>query len=132
MDLGLKGKRAVVMAASRGLGYASALGLAREGCHLVICSRDQQKIDAAADTIRRETGAKVKALAADVSSANEAKRLVAAAVSEYGGLEIVVHNAGGPPAGETLAMTEEQWQKAFEQNLLSFTRIVGAAAPEMA
>ena len=83
MELGLKGKRAIVMAASRGLGYASALGLAREGCHLVICSRDQQKIDAAADTIRRETGAKVTALAADVSSANEAKRLVAAAVSEY-------------------------------------------------
>ena len=131
MDLGLKGKRAIVMAASRGLGYASALGLAREGCQLIICSRDQQKIDAAADHIRRETGAKVKALVADVSSASEAKRLVDAAVSEYGGLEIVVHNAGGPPAGETLAMTEEQWQKAFEQNLLSFTRIVGAAAPEM-
>ena len=131
MDLGLKGKRAIVMAASRGLGYASALGLAREGCHLIVCSRDQQRIEAAADAIRRETGARVKALVADVSSASEAKRLVDAAVSEYGGLEIVVHNAGGPPAGETLAMTEEQWQKAFEQNLLSFTRIVGAATPEM-
>jgi 3-oxoacyl-[acyl-carrier protein] reductase len=132
MDFGLKGKRGIVMAASRGLGYASALGLAREGCHLVICSRDEQRIEAAADTIRRETGAKITALAADVSSAAEAKRLVDAVVTEYGGLEIVVHNAGGPPAGETLAMTEEQWHKAFEQNLLSFTRIVGAAAPEMA
>ena len=131
MDFGLKGKRAIVMAASRGLGYASALGLAREGCHLVICSRDQAKIDKAAEAIRSATGAKVKALVADVSSASEAKRLVDTAVSEYGGLEIVVHNAGGPPAGETLAMTEEQWQKAFEQNLLSFTRIVSAAAPEM-
>jgi 3-oxoacyl-[acyl-carrier protein] reductase len=109
MDLGLKGKRAIVMAASRGLGYASALGLAREGCHLVICSRDQQKIDAAA----------------------AAARLVETAVAEYGGVEIVVHNAGGPPAGETLQMTDEQWQKAFEQNLLSLTRIVRAAAPEM-
>jgi 3-oxoacyl-[acyl-carrier protein] reductase len=131
MDLGLKGKRALVLAASRGLGYASALGLAREGCHLVICSRDQQRIEAAADVIRRDTGARVKALVADVSSGAEAKRLVDAAVAEYGGLEIVVHNAGGPPAGETLQMTDEQWQKAFEQNLLSFTRIVGAAAPEM-
>ena len=131
MDFGLKGKRAIVMAASRGLGYASALGLAREGCNLVICSRDQAKIDKAAESIRSATGAKVKALAADVSSASEARRLVDTAVSEYGGLEIVVHNAGGPPAGETLAMTEEQWQKAFEQNLLSFTRIVSAAAPEM-
>lgn len=131
MELGLKGKRALVMAASRGLGFASALGLAREGCRLVICSRDQQRIENAADTIRKQTGADVTALVADVSSAEEAKRLVDAAVGAYGGLEIVVHNAGGPPAGETLQMSEEQWQKAFEQNLLSFTRIVGAAAPEM-
>jgi 3-oxoacyl-[acyl-carrier protein] reductase len=131
MELGLKGKRAIVMAASRGLGYASALGLAREGCQLIVCSRDQQRIDAAAAAIKKETGANVMALEADVSSASEAKRLVDAAVSAYGGLEIVVHNAGGPPAGETLQMSEEQWQKAFEQNMLSFTRIVGAAAPEM-
>ena len=131
MEFGLKGKRAIVMAASRGLGYASALGLAREGCKLIVCSRDQARIEAAAAAITKETGAEVKALVADVSTASEAKRLVDAAVSAYGGLEIVVHNAGGPPAGETLQMTEEQWQKAFEQNLLSFTRIVGAAAPEM-
>ena len=131
MDYGLKGKRAIVMAASRGLGYASALGLAREGCHLVICSRDGARIEAAAEAIRHDTGARVKALVADVSSASEARRLVDAAVSEFGGLEIVVHNAGGPPAGETLAMSEEQWQKAFEQNLLSFTRIVQAAVPAM-
>lgn len=131
MELGLKGKRAIVMAASRGLGYASALGLAREGCKLVICSRDQARIDAAAAAIRKDTGTEVKALVADVSSAVEAVRLVGEAVASYGGLEIVVHNAGGPPAGETLAMSEEQWQKAFEQNLLSFTRMVGAAAPEM-
>jgi 3-oxoacyl-[acyl-carrier protein] reductase len=131
MEFGLKGKRALVMAASRGLGYASALGLAREGCKLVICSRDQPRIDAAAAAIRTATGADVTALAADVSSASEAGRLVEAAVSSYGGLEIVVHNAGGQPAGETLQMSEEQWQKAFEQNLLSFTRIVGAAVPEM-
>ena len=131
MEMGLKGKRAIVMAASRGLGYASALGLAREGCKLIICSRDQARIEAAAAAIKKETGADVEPLVADVSSGSEAKRLVDAAVSAYGGLEIVVHNAGGPPAGETLQMTDEQWQKAFEQNLLSFTRIVGAAAPEM-
>jgi 3-oxoacyl-[acyl-carrier protein] reductase len=131
MDFGLKGKRAIVMAASRGLGYASAMGLAREGCRLIICSRDQARIEAAAAEIKKATGADVQALAADVSSATEARRLVDAAVAAYGGLEIVVHNAGGPPAGETLAMSEEQWQKAFEQNLLSLTRIAGAAVPEM-
>jgi 3-oxoacyl-[acyl-carrier protein] reductase len=131
MDLGLKGKRAIVMAASRGLGFASAVGLAREGCRLVICSRDRDRIEEAAQAIRRDTGADVRAIDADVSSVHEAARLVETAVEAYGGLEIVVHNAGGPPAGETLAMTEQQWQKAFEQNLLSFTRIVHAAVPEM-
>ena len=99
MDLGLKGKRALVLAASRGLGYACARGLAQEGCQLVICSRDEARIQAAADRIRTDTGAKVEALTADVSNASEAERLVGAAVSAYGGLEILVHNAGGPPAG---------------------------------
>jgi 3-oxoacyl-[acyl-carrier protein] reductase len=131
MDFGLKGRRAIVMAASRGLGFASARALANEGCHLVICSRDATRIQAAADTIARETGARVHAVAADVSGEREARALVEAAVAQYGGLDIVVHNAGGPPAGEFLAMTEAQWQKAFEQNLLSLVRMVNAAVPEM-
>ncbi len=131
MNLGLNGKRAVVMAASRGLGYACARGLAAEGCRVVICSRDQARVEAAAATIRQETGADVTALVADVSRASEAARLVEAAVSAYGGLEIVVHNAGGPPAGQFLDMTEAQWQQACEQNLMSFVRLVHAAVPEM-
>jgi 3-oxoacyl-[acyl-carrier protein] reductase len=131
MDLGLKGKRALVMAASRGLGFASARALAREGCNLVVCSRDEERIKDAADTLRRDTGVPVHAVAADVSRPTEAAMLVDATVALYGGLDIVVHNAGGPPAGEFIAMTDEQWQKAFEQNLLSFVRIVKAAVPEM-
>lgn len=131
MDLGLKGKRALVLAASRGLGYACARGLAREGCHLTICSRDQARIHAAADQIRKDTGAKIEALVADVSSPTEAERLVTAAVGAYGGLEILVHNAGGPPAGGFSAVGEAQWRQAFEQNLMSFVRIVTAAVPEM-
>lgn len=131
MNLGLKGKRAIVMAASRGLGYASALELAREGCRLVVCSRDAGRIEAAAERIRRETGAEVHALAADVKDAAEAARLVDEAVARYGGLEVAVHNAGGPPAGEFQQMSEAQWQAAFEQNLLSFVRLVHAAVPAM-
>jgi 3-oxoacyl-[acyl-carrier protein] reductase len=131
MDLGLKGKRALVLAASRGLGYACARGLAQEGCHLVICSRDDARIQAAADRIRTETGAKVEALAADVSTGAEAERLVAAAASAYGGLEILVHNAGGPPAGQFHTVNEAQWKQAFEQNMMSFVRSVTAAVPEM-
>lgn len=131
MNLGLKGRRAIVMAASRGLGYACARALAQEGCDLVICSRDETRIAAAGESIARETGVRVHALAADVSEESEARRLVDAAVAHLGGLDIVVHNAGGPPAGEFTAMTEAQWQKAFEQNMLSFVRIVNAAVPEM-
>jgi 3-oxoacyl-[acyl-carrier protein] reductase len=119
------------MAASRGLGYACARALAAEGCHLVICSRDESRIRAAADTIARDTGARVHAVASDVSGESEAQRLVDTAVAEMGGLDIVVHNAGGPPAGETASVSEAQWQKAFEQNLLSFVRVVNAAVPEM-
>ena len=131
MDLGLKGKRALVMSASRGLGFASARALAREGCDLVICSRDQARIDEAAERLRHDTGVRVKAVVADVSGAAEAAVLVQTTVAQYGGLDIVVHNAGGPPAGDFLSMTEAQWQKAFEQNLLSLVRVVNAAVPEM-
>lgn len=131
MDLGLKGKRALVLAASRGLGLASARALAREGCNLVVCSRDAARINEAADALRRDTGVRVQAVAADVSHGDQASRLVEATVAQYGGLDIVVHNAGGPPAGQFLSMTEEQWQKAFEQNLLSFVRVVNASVPEM-
>lgn len=119
------------MASSRGLGYACAHGLASEGCDLVICSRDEARIRTAAEQIAHETGARVHAMAADVSGAHDARALVAAAVSRYGGLDIVVHNAGGPPAGDFGSVTEAQWQKAFEQNLLSFVRIVDAAVPEL-
>ena len=131
MNLGLKGRRALVLAASRGLGYACARGLAQEGCDLVICSRDEARIQAAAEQIRKDTGARVEALTADVSNAAEAERLVGAAVAAYGGLEVLVHNAGGPPAGPFTAVTEPQWAQAFEQNLMSFVRIVHAAVPEM-
>jgi 3-oxoacyl-[acyl-carrier protein] reductase len=131
MDLGLKGKRALVMAASRGLGFASARALAREGCDLVVCSRDEKRIKDAADQIRHDTGVRVHALASDVSGESEAAMLVQTTVAQLGGLDIVVHNAGGPPAGQFLSMTESQWQKAFEQNLLSLVRVVNAAVPEM-
>jgi 3-oxoacyl-[acyl-carrier protein] reductase len=131
MDLGLKGKRALVMAASRGLGYACARALASEGCNLIICSRDESRIRAAADSIGRDTGVRVHAAVSDVSGDGEARRLVNEAVTHLGGLDIVVHNAGGPPAGDTASVTEAQWQKAFEQNLLSLVRIVHAAVPEL-
>lgn len=131
MQLGLRGKRALVLASSRGLGYACALGLAREGCDLVICSRDQARIETAAAAIRRETGARVHGMAADVSDGSQAASLVDASVERHGGLEIVVHNAGGPPSGASIAITDPQWQQAFEANLMSFVRLARVAVPPM-
>lgn len=131
MNLNLQGKRALVLAASRGLGHACALGLAREGADLVICSRDAGRIGEAAARIRQETGRRVEALVADVSTGEEAARLVAHSVQTLGGLDIVVHNAGGPPAGEFMGTTDAQWQKAFDQNVMSFVRLVQAAVPEL-
>ena len=96
---------------------------ADSACDLIICSRDQARIDSAAETIRRDTGGRVRAMRADVSSPGEAARLVELAVTEYGGLEIVVHNAGGPPPGPTVSMTDDQWRQAFEQTLLSLAPI---------
>lgn len=120
MDFGLKGKRAVVLAASRGLGYACALGLAREGCDLVITSRSQEHIDEAAEKIRAETGVRVIGVAADVSSEDGVNAPVKRCIEEFGGVDIAIHNAGGPPAGGFENVNTEQWYKAFDQNLMSF------------
>jgi 3-oxoacyl-[acyl-carrier protein] reductase len=131
MELGLRGKRALVLAASRGLGYACAEGLAAEGCDLVICSREQERIEAAAAQIRERTGARVHPVAANVNDEGQVRGLVRACVEQYGGLEIAVHNAGGPPAGPFASISSEQWRQAFDQNLMSLVWLVQAAAPEM-
>jgi 3-oxoacyl-[acyl-carrier protein] reductase len=131
MDLGLRGKRALVLAASRGLGYASALGLAREGCRVAICSRDREHIEWAADQIYRETGEKAVPLVADVSQEAEVRRIVAECTERLGGLEIAVHNAGGPAAGTFFKLSNDQWSQAFSQNLMSFIWLVHAVVPEM-
>ena len=131
MTFGLTGKRAIVLASSRGLGYACAMELAGQGCDVVICSRSRERIDAAAATIREATGARVHPVAADVSTADAPALLAEACVREFGGIEIAVHNAGGPPAGSVSTLTDEQWQGAFEANMMSFVRLVRAVTPEM-
>lgn len=131
MDLGLRGKRALVLAASRGLGFASAMGLAREGVDLVICSRDPGRIERAAEQIRQETGVQVHSQSADVSQPETMQALVDTCVDRLGGLEIAIHNAGGPPAGGFETIQIDQWQEAIPQNLLSFVYLVKAVVPEM-
>src|SRR5690625_7915694 len=102
MDLQLKGRRALVLAGSSGLGRAVALELAREGASVALCSRSLERAEAAAADIRGETGAQVHAFEADVAGASDLERLVAAAAETPGGLDVVGVNAAGPPPG-TLA-----------------------------
>lgn len=131
MNLGLAGKRAVVFAASRGLGYACALGLAKEGAKLVIASRDQARIDEAAASIRAQSGADVVGVAADVNTPADVQKVIDTCVQRYGGLEVAIHNAGGPPAGGFDTISDAQWLTAFNQNLMSFVWMSRAAIPHM-
>ena len=112
MDLGLKGKVALVAAASRGLGRAVAAELAAEGAALVICSRNAETINNTANEITKATGAKVVALAADVSQADDVARLVRSGIERFGRIDILVTNSGGPPAGQFESFSQEDWEAA--------------------
>jgi 3-oxoacyl-[acyl-carrier protein] reductase len=131
MDMGLKGKVAVVCAASRGLGKASAMGLAAEGANLLICARGAETLHATAGEITRATGVTVVPVALDVSREEECEQLIEAAKREFGGLDILVNNAGGPPPGFFMDFTDEQWYAGFETNFMSAMRLVRLAIPIM-
>lgn len=131
MQYGLAGKVALVTAASKGLGYASAMGLAREGCDLAICSRDLAAVESAAEQIRRATGRKVLALQADVSQAADVERILQATFAEYGGVDILVSNTGGPPTGQFMEFDDAAWQKAFDNLLMSAVRLTRGVIPAM-
>lgn len=131
MDLQLKDKRAFIAGSSRGLGYATALLLAKEGCRVVLNSRDTEKVKAAAETIARETGAQAYGVAGDVSDASMADMLIKSAVESLGGLDILITNAGGPPAGSFEIFDEETWQKAVDTSLMSHVRLIRAALPHL-
>lgn len=131
MDLGLKGKIALVTAASKGLGYACAAALATEGTLVTINSRSKETVELAAQKIERETGGRVLAVVADVAREEEIEALVAATVQKFGPIDILVNNAGGPPAGRFEALSDAQWQSAFEVNLLSAVRLIRFVLPYM-
>jgi 3-oxoacyl-[acyl-carrier protein] reductase len=131
MDLQLTGKCALVTGSSRGLGYATALGLAKEGCRLVINSRDEAKVSAAALKITGETGAQALGLAGDLTDPDAPSRLVNEAARLLGGLDILVTNAGGPPAGMFESFDEAAWQKAIDLSLMSHVRLIKAALPTL-
>jgi 3-oxoacyl-[acyl-carrier protein] reductase len=131
MDLGLKGKVALVAAASRGLGRAVAEELAAEGAVLVLCSRNAQTIKQTANEIAEATGADVLALAADVSQVEDVVRLVQSGIERFGRIDILVTNAGGPPAGPFESFSLEQWEAATRLTLFSAIELARNVLPGM-
>jgi len=129
MYLHLKDKCAFIAGASRGLGFATALTLAREGCKVAINSRDAERVKGAAEAIVNETGAQAHGIAGDVSEVSAADHLTQAAVEALGGLDILITNAGGPPSGSFEIFDEATWQKAVDTSFMSHVRLIRAALP---
>ena len=129
MDLQLKDKIALVTGASRGLGAATARQLAREGARLVLIARNLERLEATAASIRQETGAQVAVVAGDVGVAADIERMVAETVRQFGGLDILITNAGGPPPGQFDELDDAAWDKAINNMLMGAVRLVRAALP---
>jgi 3-oxoacyl-[acyl-carrier protein] reductase len=131
MDLGLKGKAAVVAGASKGMGRAVAHGLAAEGVRVALLARDPAALERAASEIARATGGEAVAIPTDVTKRDQVDRAVDQAASRFGRLDVLVTNAGGPPPGTFDTATDEAWQAAFELNHLSTVRLIRAALPHL-
>lgn len=130
MNLGLRDRVAIVTGASRGMGFAAAAGLAREGAHVLMIARRADVLAAAADGIRA-SGVDVVPIAGDVSAPDLPDRAVQECLSRWGGVHVLVNNAGGPPMGALLEHSAETWQAAIEQNLMSTVRFSRAVIPTM-
>ena len=130
MDLGVHGRVALVTASSKGLGRASALALAAEGAKVVITARGEEALHKTAAEIAG-AGGEVHAIVADVTDPTTPRRLVAETLDRYGQLDILVANAGGPPPGRALDITDEQIEAAVNANLTTSVRLVREAVPSM-
>ena len=131
MDLNLKNKVAMVAASSKGLGYGIANSLAREGATLSIGSRNKKNIELAAEKLRKETGAQVLASVLDSSSLESIQQWKNKTLKEFGCVDKLVINAGGPPSGKFEDFSDSDWQAAFELNLLSAVRMIRETLPLM-
>lgn len=131
MDLGLRGKGAVVAGGSQGIGRACARALAAEGARVAICARTEDALRQAAEAIGAETGSQVLAVPADVRRPEDVRALVATAAEAFGGVHVLVANAGGPPPGLFADAADADWLAAFELSFLSTVRLVREVLPHM-
>ncbi len=129
MDLGLRGKVALVAAASAGLGRAVADEFAREGARVAMCSRDEQRVRAAAAEVAGSTGAETLAVAADVGTAEGCERFVREATERFSTIDALVVNAGGPPTGRFDELDDAAWLRAVDVTLMSAVRLTRLALP---
>ena len=131
MDLGLKDKVALVAASSKGIGRAIAEELAAAGCSLVMCARGEPALKQAAEEIKESSGAKVLPVVADVSRREDVARLLEAALREFGRVDILVTNSGGPPSGNFESFTPDMWESAARLLLTSAVELARAVVPGM-
>ncbi|MGC3980360.1 MAG: SDR family oxidoreductase [Steroidobacteraceae bacterium] len=131
MDLGLNNKVFLVAASSKGLGYGIASALAKEGAQVSIASRTRSDIDAAAEQLRKDTGATVRSYVLDASDGNSITQWVADSLKDFGRIDGLVVNAGGPPPGTFDSFDDEAWQKAFNLTLMSAVRMIRGVLPEL-
>jgi len=131
MDLGLRGKAALVTGASRGIGRAVALALAREGARVAICARGADALASAAAAIHRETGTEATTIEADLSTLDGVTRVVDAALGRLGAIDVLVNNAGAIRGGDFLKTPDEQWTADWSLKLLGYIRMSRAVFPVM-
>ena len=131
MDLGLRGKVAVVAAASKGLGRAVAEELAAEGARVLICARGREALETASREMASRTGAEVRAVAADLSTSEGIDLVAREALDAFGRVDILVNNAGGPPSGPFEKHAWEEWEKAVHLNLRSAVELTRRLLPGM-
>jgi NAD(P)-dependent dehydrogenase (short-subunit alcohol dehydrogenase family) len=131
MDLGLKGKVALVTGGSKGIGKAVAQGLAEEGARVAICARTRTELDAAAMEIGKAAGAEVFAVAGDLTREADVQKIVDTTAARFKRIDILVNNAGAAPGGLLLDLTEEDWHQALELKFLGYVRCMKAVIPLM-
>ncbi len=131
MELGLKGRAAIVAGSSQGIGLATAEAFAAEGARIAMCARNAAKLEAAAEKIRAQYKAEVFTQALDVTDAAAVAGFVSTVADKFGGVDICVANAGGPPAKAFLAATIEDWRKAIESNFMSTVYFAREVIPHM-
>ena len=129
MDLGLNGKKAFVTGSSRGLGFASALILAEEGCQIVINGRDEGRLKKACQKINAETGTISDYCVGDAADPAQASLLINEAAEKLEGLDLLITNTGGPPSGKFEEIKEDVWQRAIELAFMSHVRLMQSALP---